>query len=656
MIREINYHEIRQLVQYTLSLENATIEILSDSLSLLPTADLIDSAKGTINAPLLANALIHNDICTDFLKESDTGHIPAMVYAFLYVRSEWHLETTNIRTYELLKDKLNKDTIPAVSNYLYERILFAALALRLEKGKIPWSEFVDGFTGQNWTDIHLLAEVLPTSGANAIDAFQWLSIVVQQQEGDGALGSIAPRLYEWVIGNASVANEINEQLQSIATDKRIIRFFAPLIKGIKEKLQKKTTYFQEKLEPVINLENAYFVLYGLGMISLETGNDRDNYFNLLLSKLDQHKLALHEFISICNYLKIYRKELFDRIEETLPSSEDISILRAIIELLRNDAENKIGDRWKRDSAHLLVSKSMPELTRQLDYFLMHLAESNLDLAYDLFEFRLKVMADLNLLKSALVQMVRKDITLFHYKLIGWFIQEDHHLHTGIRGICGLYDLDKSLFNIPTTVFSGVCNKEKLYIAYKIAGYIYSMDEMQRLFLSLVKSVTEDNDVLYAPLHFILSEYIIYNYRSTLEVIRNELKNESSLSSFASKLYTQLIEEYETYFSQLRGISVKKELTPYKDHLLYKSFYMRKQFADIPKKPEQNSITSLFKNTQLNSNRWAIRRPEQTKHIVQELSHISVSTEFPSGENLNPVFQEYIRRTYQNIRKNEINID
>ena len=183
--------------------------------------------------------------------------------------------------------------------------------------------------------------------------------------------------------------------------------------------------------------------------------------------------------------------------------------------------------------------------------------------------------------------------------------------------------------------------------------MYSTEALQRLVLSLIKSIHQGKENLDEPMQFILSQYVVYNFRGTLELIKKDLL-ENDITIFARQLFEKIIEEFEHYFEQLKNISVEKELSPYREHLLLKNFYMRHQFSDLPKTKKKYFFMDMMKSVKVNSEKWAIRRPEELKHDVKPLGHVSVSSEFPSGEYLNPVSQEYIRHTCQKIRKDEIN--
>jgi hypothetical protein len=132
--------------------------------------------------------------------------------------------------------------------------------------------------------------------------------------------------------------------------------------------------------------------------------------------------------------------------------------------------------------------------------------------------------------------------------------------------------------------------------------------------------------------------------------------QDNLPPFAGKIFKHAVSNYERYFDDLKSISVKKELQAPLNLLQLKGFYQRKQFDDAKKNIRKGFLQELFGQVLLNSNKWAVRRSDELKHVVSELGEVSASMEFPSGEILDPFHQEYIRRMYQKITKNEININ
>ncbi len=520
--------------------------------------------------------------------------------------------------------------------------------------QISWKCFLRDSDPDDWQQLDFFAELLPLSHASTDDLIQWLSPVIQRHENDGSLHFFAQYIYEWIVLNENVATDVLSRLDEIARNGNLNRFLPLILRALKVAKGVNTDYLVQRLKNHIEPSNAFHVLYGLGFVSQEDEHSTAMFYDLLRDKTDSGVLKLSEFIRVSNYLQLYRSYLLERIQSVLPSLEESETLNAVIELVRADKGHKHDPSWYRSTCRLLVTKRADAITGSLDWLVQAIAEDELEFAYDLIELRMKVMAHLDFLRQAFVSMVGKNTGLFQVKLIAWLQAEDHYLHAAVRYMCSINELPESLFDVPSGVFTEYDVRNKLFIAFKVVGYVYSMEHLQALILSLIKAINEPSRVLEDSLYHILTEYIVYNYRTTLDLI-NKLLTAGGLQEFARQLLQRVSDEYESYFAKLNQIEVDKELRPKKEYLLLKGFYMNRQFASVPKAVRENSISRLLKNTQINSNKWAIRRPGQIKHEVRELAHITYSSEFPSGEYLNPVFQEEIRRTYQTITKDEIDI-
>lgn len=653
MIRNINYQKIQELAAAVGTLRPEQCAVLVQLMPTLPALTQLDMQQGFVKIPAVVAYLDEQNLLSDY-RSSDKEQLPTDLYAFIFAASHSTEELKNCSDYHSIHKamQLNKDA----ASYIFERVLFAVCVLQLMHANLSWAEFTKGFSAKNWSDIHLLGALLPLGNATTEEGLDWLTLTMDVQQKDGAIGSLGKFIIEWISNNPSIAANIETKLPQITNDKHLRKFSSAFLYGLKKVQNKPTAYYQALLEPLIEAGNEYYIWYALGMIAKENKNESELFYSLILGKQVNGELLLRDFISLCTDLKLYRKELFSKIDAFIIATEDRELISKVINLLFFDTEKQIDRSWAKVTASHLMTKAGDEFKHSLDMLLMDFAEHELDTAYELFDLRIRVLSFMDLLENALAAMVRKDPTRFHQQLVCWFTDEDGHVHYALRHICSIHSLGKSIFRLPSKAFEGVSNKDKIFMAYKIAGYIYSKDEMQELMLSLIKSINDPSDIVYNAIHFIMTEYVVYNYRTTLEMMKDELEHNKELSPFAARMFQQLNEAYAAYFQQFHDISAQKELSPYKDHILLKSFHTRKRFSQIPKVTERNSFASLFKNTQLNSSRWAIRRTGQPKHVVQELGHVSFSTEFPSGENLDPIQQEYVRRVYQKLKKGEINID
>ncbi|OSZ77226.1 hypothetical protein CAP36_12490 [Chitinophagaceae bacterium IBVUCB2] len=654
MLRNLDYKKVLEAIIQVNTIDhtdNANFAVLLTNLS----ASDFDFKKRIVTGNEFYKFIHQKANLRSSLIADDENSVSLDLFLSLFIHFTLKEKIAGCKNHKEVLAQLKADSFYIAQPGLQEELKFSCLAYFLRTTNLEWHQFIAEFNAKNWSEIHLLSSIFPVSFASVADFLNWIAEIVKVQERDLAIGSIGKSISEWILHKPDNGKEVEENLETIANYSFTNRFFSAVLSGLKDKQKKEVSYYTELLVPLINAGNSYTILHAIGFISQNRDIDKLSYFNLLSLKLSSGVLEKKEFIRLCGIYDIHNTEVYGIIDPMIESQdENKEEIYVVIEFLQREPA-QLDKEWFAKATHLIFSKNQPEYKQSLNYLLTLIAEFNLPFAYDLFTFRLQIMGGNELLEDALVEMIRKDYPMFQTRFIGWLAIDDKWVHNSILHITSLTALDKSLFSFKPEVYESLTDKESLFVAYKIVGHVYSMEILQSLLLSLIKSIKKENEVLKEGLYFILSEYLIYNYRSTLDLIKKDIEDKQLLP-FAKDIFEKVTGYYENYFTQLRSIVVAKEIRPYKDHSQLHNFYYRKLFADIPKKAEKNSLMSLFKSTQVNANNWAIRRANELKHVPSPLGHISVTSEFPSGEKLNPIYQEFIRRTYQKIEKDEINID
>lgn len=651
MLRDIDYHKIFKLLAKVSEMPKNNPEIIR-SLQFIDDSISVEPKSRTILANDLSNILLSND----FLDLTTLKNSAVPLDAFIFLRCHFILSDRieKCENYKEVMALIEADSFYSLLRSYQDDFEFCALSYFLSTTAPRWSNFTIGFEGNNWSDIHLLSSVLPFSNASFDDFLSWITIIVKEQEKDMALGTVGKYVYHSVLFKDDKGHEIEANLTVTANHPQAHHFFLGMLKGLKEKQGKSVKYYTDILLPFLNSSNTFAILYGLGSIAQESDKTKDAFFKLIDNRVNTGDLYLKDFIRLSCYYNYYTPEVCNRIDAVIETTQENDELLAIIEFLHH-APGDVNRAWFFNAVRSIIIKEEASLTQALNYLLIQIAESHLPEAYELFTLRLQKIGAHNLLKTALQEMTRKNPEQFQSSFVRWLLQGNYPVHAALLHISSLSFLGSSLFEIPDHIYNNLTPKEKLFVAYKIVGYVYSMEALQRLILSLIKSIKADHEVLKEGLIFILQEYLVYNYRGTLTLIKNDL-SQTTLLPFAKDIYQKVNDHFEDYFEKLNSISVDKELLPSREDVRLRNFYHQKLFADLPKKAEENSIASLFKSTQVNANNWAIRRPAELKHKPSPLGHIAVTTEYPSGEKLNPIYQEYIRRTYQKLEIDEINID
>jgi hypothetical protein len=578
------------------------------------------------------------------------------VSIFLWVYCHLHFRTLQSEmTYKEIINVLN-NSAPSQHEQLQDSFKETAFRYLVLNKKLSWSSLIESFDYSNWKDIDTSADLLPLADAHLPEIINWGSSIIKIHANDGALGALHYDIENWVLLVPHGAQETRENICNIAIHPEVSYFLRSFLKGLQSTQPEDFDFYRKKFENLIVPGNARAVSMGL-QIGVSTKKERTDYFELLLNKLNIKQIEPSDFFTICGLYGFYEESIFEKVEKELVETENSNTIASISRYLER-LPSEIDRKWYFGSLQLIFSKMRSELKHAQNQLLGALAETDLDLAYNLFEFRMKIMGGNEFLEEGLLEVVRRDIPQFQKRFVQWLATDNDYIHTGLRYVTFTQKLDSSLFNIPKGIFQDLSTDQKIFAAYKIVGYVYSTEELQSLLISLVESTDEDNEALERSLYFIFSKYLVYNYRGTLDLLKKELQTDR-LSSFARGLFTKIIEEYKIYFEALKRIAVNKELEPYPKQVQLRNFYFKQLFSDIPRQARNNSILGLFKSVSINSHNWVIRRKREEGHNhnpihnPQPLGNISVTKEFPSGETLDPVFQEEIRRTYQNIRIDEI---
>ncbi|MBC6491718.1 hypothetical protein ACFSQD_11655 [Flavihumibacter stibioxidans] len=651
MLRDIEYHKFFGLLLKVSEMPKANPEIIR-TLQFTDDCLAVDQKSKTILARALSDSLLANEFY-----DPDTIKNSAISLDLLFLLRCHFILANSIEKCENYKEVLavaEADSFYSLLKNYQDKFEFCALAYVLKKATIPWSGFTVGFDGTDWSDIHLLSSVLPFSNASFNDFLSWITLIAKGQENDLALGSVGKYVYQWVLFKADKGNDIEANLVAVANHPQAHRFLSGILKGLKEIQGKSLKYYTDIFLPFLNNSNAYSILYGLGSIEQENDSSGEAFFKLIEDRVATGDLYLKDFIRLCCYYNYYTQEVYNRIDTIIETTQEKDELLAIIEFLQQASDDSNRE-WFFKAARSTITKDDPSLIQSLNNLLIRITESDLLLAYELFTLRLEAIGAHNLLKTALQEMTRENPEQFQFCFVRWLLKGNNRVHAALLHISSLSFFGSSMFEISNHIYDSLNPKEKLFVAYKIIGYVYSMKALQMMILSLIKSVKEDNGTLKEGLTFILQEYLVYNYRGTLKLINNDLSN-ATLLPFAKEIFQKTNDHFEDYFAKLNSISLDKELLPYRENVQLRNFYYRKIFADLPNNSEENSISSLFKSTRVNANNWAIRRTKELKHQPSPLGYISVTSEYPSGEKLNPINQEYIRRTYQKLEIDEINID
>lgn len=520
------------------------------------------------------------------------------------------------------------------------------------KGLASWDKFAFSADG-DWSSVNMLDESLPFCNAGLDAIFYFLHDARARNPNDLGISFLGNHLVLKLEMDHVLRDELDGRFSEIVADENLRGLLPSFLRGLvagdalvfgRLLHELPATYAGARLQDIVyalgaacpNTEEAAFK-NTLDQL-LRSGAINDGaYLDAVLTRNIQGD-AVTTFVTGLSARTINTREL-----------------QLVISYLLQNIKLHHGSAWFKTTAERVMINADDGLAQALNHFLDQLAETDKELVFELLGARFNTLGGNFWLEGPWPKIVSEP-ELFSRYLTLWLGGDNRNVHWAVLRLCSDPHGFSSYFRLSSKVLNQQTQSNKLYLAYKIAGFIYSREHLQQLLFSLVEHVRPEEDSLLQNLFELFFGYVIYNYRGTLEEI-DKLLTKGGLQGHQIAFYRGLKEEFEHYFSELDRVKPFKELLPGRELSEYVRFYRQQKFSAKFSEARQNiGLGAFFKETPVHSNRWAIRRPGQPKHEPHPMAHVESTTEFPSGEKLNPVFQERMRRTYQKIKQDEINID
>ncbi|WP_145671194.1 hypothetical protein [Chitinophaga polysaccharea] len=578
--------------------------------------------------------------------------IPFETLSNIYVSVFLRNEIISCNTFLELLAVIRSSSVYNIKRFNHRYLEFSGALYFLKNKRPSWSDFCSGFSFDNWHEFELLASILPVSNCQYSEFIQWITRAVDVYGEDLAFHRIVFHVTQWIQRDSAISTDFLSNLHNIANDPKVQIILPGVVFSLRKCFDSDYHFFYNKLKSEINVANAYPIYFSIGNI-IDSEKGKIEFFDLILREFNSDNLLLKDLIRLCGHFVIYNYDIFTLVTKNALETEDIQLILAIVEMLQSWI-NKVPKSWIRDFGIVVFTKSQDVLKDPLDALLVNISKSDPETAFELLEIRHMIMADINLLEMSISFMAQKDVDLFRKHILKCLNAEDIRLHRSLFGVSSITNINSDVYKISTDFFVEYELSSRLYMAYKVVGFWYSMEPLQQLIVSVIKSVSSPSKDLQEQFKFILSEYLVYNYRSTLQILKAELQD-SSIGDFARTMFSDVIHEYDLYFNDLRSVEIDREIRPSKQNVRLHNFYLQRSFSESTKKTREH-IFEFGKRVVINANNWAIRRPNELKHVVTPLSTISAGGEFPSGEKLLPIYQEHLRLTYRKISKSEISIN
>lgn len=516
-------------------------------------------------------------------------------------------------------------------------------------GLLSWRKMVDG-SSLDWNDITPLDRSLKDCAVSIDDICVFLERVVLKHPNDGALSGLGRTIKEKLSSDPVLRKALEEHIDAIIRNKDIKRFLPNFISGLVHGNEEKFDVLLDQLKESYSDENLFNILYAFGVCCPISKGER--FDGIVRDEYKAAKISRQNYLAVSAMRRVVDDGVTFNLHESLRSNATEADLHEVYNYLY-DLSERSQSSWYKGLAMKLFSFEEEKMIGRLNFLLYELSEKNLDLVYAVLAERFRSLGSKCFLGEHLEHIFEKDIERFQFNLSSWLNSDSRKTHSAILKICS-GRVSSEHCRISPGYFLPLPVKEKVYICLKIAGYVYSMEHLQSLLFSILDISDEQDKILLTNLFSLFRNYLIYNYRSTLDLIKERLASES-LKPHHKLFFQALMNYYDQYFEQLNLVGNFIELRCDAKLSEYLRFYRQQQFSDSMKESDKGTFLDMLKPVSLHSSRWAIRRNEEKKHEVMPLGLIQHSMEFPSGEKLDPIAQESLRRTYQKITKDEINI-
>ena len=522
-------------------------------------------------------------------------------------------------------------------------------------GGVTWHHNLKRVPLKTWTEVEAFRKSIPYCKVILDDVFFLLERFAANFPDDRAIHALVHASCEKMKVDAELREQASARFGEIIFNARLRRFAARFLLAVVNGNEEVYLQKFDGLRNLIDNENGAEVLDALCIAAPNEALYKHKCIPLLHEHLASQMLSRADYLNLASKKPVSipaMQEFAVHVSQSLQSTEEGHAVIAYLDSFVEHSESV----WFAQAAKSILTYPDQELVSHLNNFLHELAERNLSLFYKLMRARFETLGDSCWLESAAIYLAA-DRNHFSRHLTRWFLSENPKVHLAMRELCSRHrPISDDHFVLSADGLSRLSSSEKLFIAVKIGGYVYSKEALQNLIVSLTNSCKESEAVLLENLYLMFDQYVIYNYRGTLEKLGSEVRKEE-LPAHLRRFYTRLIDSYEEYFKQLSNIPDMMELRADYAISRYRDFYEQAVWQRLHAQSEKSSFLSIMaKSVSIKSPAWAIRRPGQDVHNVQPLGHFETSAEFPMGERLNPIFQEKTRRHYRRLTKHEVDID
>lgn len=460
-----------------------------------------------------------------------------------------------------------------------------------EFGFRKWSEYVSE-ANLEWNNIHALDKAMSLVKVEADDLIIFLQKLASAEAFQGGAHRVSQTLVEKLKNEPKLAADFEDKLEEIIQNEKLRRFIVAIITGLSDSDSGRFESLLSRLKDHYEDKILFEVFWAfVRCCPTEKRNDLES---LMYDKFVAGKLSKPQYLQLCGQFKTVSSSIAALLMEPVAIADFVGVYEYLYDL----ADSQSGEYWYRSAAFSIYSNDDKDHKGQLDFLLYNLSGHNLSLVYELLTVRFEKLGRNLFLKDHLDHIIDLDPELFKLNLTKWLNSENSNVHKALLKLCSGRD-SADVTKVSSQYFKTLSAEDKVYVCIKIAGFVYSMEHLQSLLFSVLDASEASDEALLTNLYRIFRDYLVYNYRSTLDQIKERLANEKCPEHHRQFLQP-IVDDFEHYFSQLNTIRMYNELRADPKLEEFLRFYKNQLFASSMNKENQTGFLSMMKSVTLHA--------------------------------------------------------
>jgi hypothetical protein len=473
---------------------------------IITNADISD-VGGFIRSPELYTLINNYSTNKEFLDEASTDKISTLVVRYIFIDYYYKINNPEPNSFEdleqFVKSSARLNTILGHWNGS-----FRVIAYQDYFKKFTWNDYASK-SKSDWTEIRLLDNSLPCCSVKVETLFEYLRSAVSAHPNDMAIPRLGSNVVAKIGMDATLKNHIENRISEIISTEHLSTFLPSFLLGIIKTEMDFDKWFAE-LTSSYETYKAFTILYGLGVAC---PNEESCVKNLKLEIdrcLINGNISPAECIQLFSLKNFLSDEVLEYLSELSTVTNNSDNVTALLQFLLNNLDIHFNSKWFLTILTNVVKIDDEKNIGILNHLVYLLLEKDINLIYELISQRFEALGSKNFLKENWLELVNANKQLFSISITKWLNSDNTNVHRALLKLCTVNELAPSDFKISTEVLLTFSLRDKLYIAIKIIGYIYSKDHLQSLMFSLVENAGQEETILIDNLFMLFYNYVIYN--------------------------------------------------------------------------------------------------------------------------------------------------